>query len=114
MQAVRLRAIAALDFPMMALYLILYLAVPVVHAVTTVLAWYISGNWLVGAATFFTPFVAEVYWSIATWQRSGVFLNEFAAMYLGVALIYCTSVAVTYLSMILHPADEAGGKSPIR
>lgn len=79
------------------------LALLVVHVATTYYAWVISDSVLAGVITFFTPPFSEIWWAFSTWMQTGVFLNLFTIMIIGVIALYVGQIVLAALLVLTEP-----------
>ena len=79
------------------------LSLLVVHVVTTYYAWVVSDSILAGVITFFTPPFSQLWWAFTTWMQTGIFLNLFTLMILGVIVLYVVQIVLTVLLALTEP-----------
>lgn len=82
------------------------LSLLVVHVVTTYYAWVISDSVWVGVITFFTPPFSEVWWAFSAWMQTGVFLNLFTLMIIGIIALYVVQAMLAMLFLSTEPKAE--------
>ena len=88
------------------MYGAIMLALFVVHVATTFLAYQIAGL-LPAIVTFFTPPFSEIWWAISTWWQTGVVLNLFTLMIIGVIALYVLQMIFALLLVATEPKEPA-------
>lgn len=70
-----------------------------VHVATTYFAYKAVGFWA-AVLTFVSPPVSELWWAFDAWMETGIFLNLFTLMILGIIALYVFQLVLVTLLML--------------